>query len=57
MPVGQGSAAVPAMRPEAMGQQAGAYRVQKGTAKTRVSDSDAAFGPLLDQMKKTSLGK
>lgn len=57
-PAPQGNAAVPAMQAQAAAHAPANYRVQRAAQKTRVSDSDAAFGPLLDQMKKTSsIGK
>lgn len=51
-------AAVPAMQAQPAAHAPANYRVQRTAQKTRVSDSDAAFGPLLDQMKKApSVGK
>lgn len=51
-PAPQGNQSVPVMQAERQTMQPKNFRVQKGTKPTRVSDSDVAFGPLLDRMKK-----
>lgn len=56
-PAPQGNQSVPVMQAEGQARQTGDYKVQKGTKPTRVNDDDMAFGPLLDQMKKASIGK
>ncbi|CDF34211.1 Phosphatidylinositol-binding clathrin assembly protein [Chondrus crispus] len=55
-PVPQGNQSVPVMQAEGQARQMKDYKVQKGTKPTRVNDDDMAFGPLLDQMKKTKIG-
>lgn len=51
------SVGVPAMQAEKTAVQPANYKVQRGTKPTRVNADDQAFGPLLDQMKKASIGK
>jgi outer membrane biosynthesis protein TonB len=50
------AAGVPAMQAERAPVEPASYKVQRDTKTTRVNAGDQAFGDILDQMKKTSLG-
>lgn len=49
--------AVPAMAAGRVQHTPGSYRVKRSTAPTRVSASDTAFGPIVDQMKQAAIRK
>ena len=52
VPVPQGNSTVPAMQAQKQAHPTANYRVTKSSTTKRVNDSDLAFGPLLDRMKK-----